>query len=320
VPSNYRKKSKKQELKTKDIFSILDQLKDIGCFYLGFTGGEPFMRKDIMEILWYAKRCGFEVIIYTNGSLIDKRIAKELARLRPNKLDITIPAMTKNAFERISGLSGSYNKVFTTVELLYKNGVNLGFKSCILKDNQSQIQDIQNFAHSKGALHRLDNMLSPRLDGSKEPYKYRGSFSSLGSGEQFDFPKCNLTSPTNSNNSTNPTNTKNPINLFKCGAGRSQAAITPFGELKICLQIDHPKYKILDTSLEDAWRRSRDLVASIKPDKDYSCDRCSFQDFCKWCPAQAWLYNGSFTSCEPQSYVRAKKQMQEMKLQATSLK
>jgi MoaA/NifB/PqqE/SkfB family radical SAM enzyme len=65
VPFKYRKC---KELETKEVFAILDQLKDIGCFYLGFTGGEPFMRKDILDILWYAKKKGFEIIIYTNGS------------------------------------------------------------------------------------------------------------------------------------------------------------------------------------------------------------------------------------------------------------
>src|SRR3989338_2550985 len=99
VPPSYRRKG---ELKTKEVFSILDELKEVGCFYLGFTGGEPFIRKDIIDILWYAKRKGFEVIIYTNGSLIDENLADELARLKPNKVDITIPALSVDAFERIS--------------------------------------------------------------------------------------------------------------------------------------------------------------------------------------------------------------------------
>ena len=90
----------------REIHRILDQLRDIGCFYLGFTGGEPFMRNDIMDILWYAKKSGFEVIIYSNGSLIDEKIADELADLRPNKVDITIPGMSKDVFEKISGDDG----------------------------------------------------------------------------------------------------------------------------------------------------------------------------------------------------------------------
>ena len=174
VPYSYRKK---RELKTKELVTILDQLAKIGCFYLGFTGGEPFMRKDIMEILWYAKKLGFELIIYTNGSLINEEIAQELQRLAPNKVDITIPAMSETAFERITGLIGSRKKVFKTIDLLYKNGVNLGFKSCVLKENKSEIKEIEGFAAALGALHRLDDRLSPCLDGSKEPFRYRGQMS-----------------------------------------------------------------------------------------------------------------------------------------------
>ena len=171
VPEHYRKKG---ELKTEEIFSILDQLKEIGCFYLGFTGGEPFVREDIGEILWYAKRCGFEIIIYTNGSLIDERIGSQLEHLGPNRVDITIPAMSKAAFERITGIPGSRDRVFAAIRLLHENRINLGFKTCLLKENESEIKEIRDFAASLGAPHRLDDMLSTRLDGSKEPYGYRG--------------------------------------------------------------------------------------------------------------------------------------------------
>ncbi|MCJ2512598.1 MAG: radical SAM protein, partial [Candidatus Thermoplasmatota archaeon] len=77
-------KESKHELTTREGFSLLDEIAKAGFKLMVFSGGEPFMREDIMDILWYAKRCGFEVIIYSNGSLIDERIAEELSRLRPN--------------------------------------------------------------------------------------------------------------------------------------------------------------------------------------------------------------------------------------------
>ena len=326
VPKSYRKAG---ELKTKDVFSILDQLRDIGCFYLGFTGGEPFLREDIFDILWYAKKKGFEVIIYANGSLIDEEKADELARLRPNKVDITIPAMSKDAFERISGVSGSRDRVFKTIDLLRKNGINLGFKTCVLKENESEIKEIQDFAASLNALHRLDVMLLPRLDGSKEPYRYRGGLnekSVAGNTYQVtrsrsceigqDYEKSKL-EPRTTNHET----------LFKCGVGVSQAAITPLGELKMCLIIDYPKYKILNkrvssiryqvsgqkNGLRDAWERLKELVAAIKPDKNYQCGKCSLYSYCKWCPARGWLENRNFTSCESESrrWAEVRKQMSE---------
>ncbi len=329
VPESFKEKSK-QELKTKEVFFIIDQLQDLGCFYLGFTGGEPFLRKDIFEILWYAKKKGFQIIIYTNGSLISKEEARELKRLKPNKVDITIPAMSKAAFERVSGVADSRNKVFRAIDLLYKNGVKLGFKSCLLKENENEIKDIWNFTVSLGALYRLDDRLSPRLDGDIEPYSYRGVLRKvtrlLGyqvtSKDRFEVCSLNFQKPER--------NTQYAIRntLFKCGVGINQAAITPFGELKICLMIDYPKYNILsngvtkspfglaqgkpshqvartENNLREAWRKLKDLVSEIKPDKNYRCHKCNLAAFCKWCPAKAWLYNRSFTTCDPESRHRA---------------
>ena len=307
VPKSYRKKG---ELRTKEIFSVLAQLKDIGCFYLGFTGGEPFIRKDILDILWFAKKKGFELIIYTNGSLINEIIVKELQKLRPNKVDITIPGISKAAFEAVSGVAGSRDKVFKAINLLYKSGVDLGFKTCVLKENKSEIKEIQNFAASLGSLHRLDDMLSPRLNGSKEPYKYRGGIRESG------YQGVGYRDIRVSRNRVCEFNTKhrtpNPENLFRCGVGVSQAAITPLGELKMCLMIDYPRYKILTEArghksqvtshklnLKDAWDRLRELADSIKPDENYKCDICRLEAYCKWCPGRGWLYNRRFTSCDP---------------------
>ena len=324
VPQSYRKAG---ELKTKEIFSLLNQLKDIGCFYLGFTGGEPFVREDIIEILWYAKRCGFELIIYTNGSLINEKVAKQLVRLRPNKVDITIPAMGKDAFEGITGISGSRDKVFNAIDFLHKNGVNLGFKTCALKENESEINQIQNFAYSLDVLHRLDDMLSPCLDGSKEPYRYRGRLREDSVQTTDHRPQTTVHSPQTTGTRRKSgfetcrreTVDRGPwtVDLFKCGVGVSQAAITPLGELKMCLMIDYPKYKIPKGSLKQAWEKLKELVENIKLDENFQCDKCELAPFCKWCPARGWLENRNFTGCEPESrcWAEVRKEKTEVRKQ-----
>lgn len=289
VPEGYRETG---ELKTKEVFSILDQLADIGCFYLGFTGGEPFMREDINDILWYARKNGFEIIIYTNGSLLDKQMIKDLQRLRPNKVDITIPCMTKTAFERIVGVAGSRDKVFKNINLLHRHGINLGFKTCVLKENEKEISDIQKFAHSLGALHRLDTMLSRRLDGSDEPYLYRGSLKKALQDSRDNTEKIDCYVVTTKQEK------KQAKGLFTCGVGVSQAAITPQGELKMCLLIGHPKYNILNSSLAGAWRKLKESVSNIGSDKNNKCDNCQLAVYCKWCPAKSWLSHRDFTSCD----------------------
>ncbi|MFH1504491.1 MAG: radical SAM protein [Candidatus Omnitrophota bacterium] len=316
VPQSY--KNKKKELKTKEICIILDQLKDLGCFYLGFTGGEPFMRKDIIKILSYAKKSGFEIIIYTNGSLINAKIAAQLGSLRPNKVDITIPGMSKKAFELISGANGSRDKVFKAIELLRKNEVSLGFKTCVLKENEKEIKKIQDFAASLGALHRLDDMLLPRLDGSREPFEYRGVLTKDEGGTEkgelsisnYQLAVSNEEGSKREGRERGEACSLQPAacsvnSLFKCGVGQAQAAITPFGELKMCLMIDYLKYNILKMGLRSAWDKMKKAVKDIKPDDNYQCSECELEDYCKWCPAKAWLNNKDFTSCDSESKRKA---------------
>jgi len=305
VPQKHR--DKKGELTTEEVFNVLDQLKKIGCFYLGFTGGEPFTRKDIIPILKYAKRCGFELIVYTNGSLIDEKTASELKSLQLNKVDITLPAITSKACDSITGVPGSRDKIYRAVELLKKNKVRLGFKTCLLKENELEIDRVKDFAASMGAFHRLSGILLPQLDGSIKPCEYSGDLKNVPGFKQELEAGCDLEKA-----SVEPAKPKYSLkDLFKCGVGSRQAAITAFGELKMCLMIDYPKYSILNRkddklgdsglNLQSAWQKLKSLVDGTKPDKNYLCDKCELEPYCRWCPAKAWLSSGTFTSCDPQS-------------------
>ncbi len=291
VPPAYRIKYRRKQLKTKEVFSVLDQLKDIGCFYIGFTGGEPFFRPDIMRILEYAKRQGFQISIYTNGSLLNDRIIRNLAKINPNKVDITLPGISRAVFERVTGAVGSYNAVFKAINLLYKNKINLGFKTCLLKENFCEISQINKFAKSLSAQHRLDTLLCARLDGSNLPYQYRKELPeakrSIRVRNFKDRENCGLGK------------SKDSV-LFKCGVGKSQAAITPGGELKLCLMIDRPKYNLLKMPLSKAWEKVKNFINNIKLDKTYLCPECQLESYCKWCPARSWMHNKTYFSCDPQ--------------------
>ncbi|MFH0828330.1 MAG: radical SAM protein [Candidatus Omnitrophota bacterium] len=294
IPKSFREKYRKRQLKTKQVFRVIDELKEAGCLYLGFTGGEPFVRPDTMLILEYAKKQGFQVIIYTNGSLLNQEIVRKLAVINPNKVDITLPGVSKQVFESITGIPGSRGAVFKGIGLLHKNKIALGFKTCLLKQNAEETSKIKEFSLSLNAQHRLDTLLCARLDGSIEPYEYRGELpvskkSKIAIKKK---PVCEGECASKS---------KNPASLFTCGAGKSQAAITPAGGLKLCLMISHPVYDLLSMSFSKAWGKLKTFAGNIKPDKSYSCLECGLKLYCKWCPARGWLYNGNFCVCDPQT-------------------
>ena len=75
--------SKKGELSFDECCKIIDEIADAGCLWLTFTGGEPFTRKDFLDIYIYAKRRGMLIVIFTNGTLITPEIADKLKEFKP---------------------------------------------------------------------------------------------------------------------------------------------------------------------------------------------------------------------------------------------
>src|SRR4029078_4912597 len=58
------------EMTTAEIKSVLDQLADAGVFFLTFSGGEVFLRRDFLELVAYARRLLFNVKVKTNAAMI----------------------------------------------------------------------------------------------------------------------------------------------------------------------------------------------------------------------------------------------------------
>ena len=82
----YCKGMHREELNFKEICLYLDMLKSEGCIFLLFTGGDPFIRSDFLDIYNYAKGKGFFITIFTNGTLINSKIISHLKKNPPYKI------------------------------------------------------------------------------------------------------------------------------------------------------------------------------------------------------------------------------------------
>ena len=138
----------RKELTTKQVFSILKVLAEIGIIKIVFTGGEPFIRKDILEILLYSKRQGFDIVVYTNGTLITERIADTLIKNGIKRFDISFHSTRPEIFEKITQVKGSYEKVISNVRMLKKKGALIKLKPFILNINLEDIFEVGKFAKS----------------------------------------------------------------------------------------------------------------------------------------------------------------------------
>src|SRR5687767_12441046 len=102
--------ARKRELTTEEHYRVLDELAEMGCLWLLFTGGEIFARHDFLDIYRYAKRKGFLITLFTNGTLITEKVADALAEMPPFVIEITLYGRTKATYESLTGIPGSFEK------------------------------------------------------------------------------------------------------------------------------------------------------------------------------------------------------------------
>lgn len=80
----------RRELDTKDAFRLIDVLAAAKVLYLSLTGGEPFMRSDLLELLAHLADTGMRVDVATNGFHVSPKIIKGLRRLPVFQIQVSI--------------------------------------------------------------------------------------------------------------------------------------------------------------------------------------------------------------------------------------
>jgi MoaA/NifB/PqqE/SkfB family radical SAM enzyme len=122
----------KRELEDPLLRRIIAEARDeMGVHFLVVTGGEPFLRKDLYKLYEDHPDCQFQ--IYTNALMIDKDVAKRLA-----KIGNTMPMLSLEGDEAMTDArrgKGTFAKVMSAMDVLRKNGVFFGFSVTATRHN-----------------------------------------------------------------------------------------------------------------------------------------------------------------------------------------
>ena len=128
---------------------MLDELVEMGCFWLLYTGGEIFARKDFLEIYTYAKKKGFLITLFTNGTIINEQIADYLAEWPPFAIEITLYGRTRETYEALTAIPGSYDRCLRGIKLLKERGLPLKLKTVATSINKHEVLAMRQFAEEE---------------------------------------------------------------------------------------------------------------------------------------------------------------------------
>ncbi len=292
----------KNELSTEQVFRILNELAAQGCLWVGFTGGELFTRRDTLEIMRYAKSLGLVTNILTNATMVTSTIAGQIQELEPHLVEVTIYGATAETYEKVTRVPGSFPKFVRGVDLLRERRIPTLIKLALMTLNLHEFEAMQEFARSRNLKYQVNTEIHPKVDGSREPLTYRlppeKSFEIWRriSGEAQRKTRYDVREKANEEetDSIEEERCGSADGLFHCRCGKSSAAVTPYGQLNLCLAIDHPQYDLTRGSVAEGWQSLVDLVAKAQTGPTYECPQCSLTSHCTRGAQDSWLEQGRF--------------------------
>ena len=227
--------AEEKEISTEEWKRIIDKCRKAKIPQLTFTGGEPTMRDDLIELIEYSK--WFVTRLNTNGILLTKQMCTRLKAASLDSMQITFYSENEEIHNKLVG-ANQYSNTLAGIENAVEAGLNISINTPLCTLNKDYVKTLE-FLKSKGVIYvtcsgliTTGNALSSEseeLQLSKEEIKQvlkdaveycfangmEISFTSPGWIEEEFFTELGIMTPS-------------------CGACLSNMAVTPGGNVVPC--------------------------------------------------------------------------------------
>ncbi len=129
------------ELSTEEGRALIDDLAGFGCPVILFSGGEPLIRKDVTDLAEYAASKKMRVVISTNGTLINRQLAKTLKKTGVSYVGVSIDGM-ESVHDKFRGVKGAFKAAISGIKYCQEAGIKTGLRFTISRMNVKEIPAI----------------------------------------------------------------------------------------------------------------------------------------------------------------------------------
>ena len=293
------------EMTTAEIKDLLDQIAAAGTFFLTFSGGEVFLRKDFLELVEYARNLMFNVKIKTNAVLIREKEAKRLRELGVEQINISVYSHRAEVHDAITLVKGSWERSIRAIKFLKEQGLKVTIANVLMTHNMDDYLGAKQLAQDLGVGYQLDPTITPKMDGDRSLLALRVS------GEQIHkvFRDDNVVGNAVEFCAPPPAPGDDIMDGIPCSAGHSACYVSPYGDVYPCVQFPLPSGNVRQIKFLDIWNHSPELkeVRTIRARDLTVCSGCSHVGTCTRCPGLAFMEGNmrgpSVADCE-KSYQR----------------
>ena len=138
-----------KDVPTADLKRFYTEAAALGFRILAVTGGEPFLRKDLGELVQHAKRsCHLEVVLFTTGHFLLKRMDEVLPHV--DVLLVSLDSARPERHDKIRGLPGLYDRLEAGVKLARKRypELSIHLNTCVQQGIEEELDDLIDVARA----------------------------------------------------------------------------------------------------------------------------------------------------------------------------
>ena len=275
------------ELNTEECRELIDQLAALKVFQVNIGGGEPFLRKDFIDLLSYSHKKGIVTCVSTNGMLIENGLAKHLSTFEMLYLQVSLDGATAEVNDQIRGI-GTHKKILAAMDCLARHDVSFSINTVLTRTNYSQLETLRDMAREYGAELRVSRFrpsgrgkvskdhLGPDKEQLEAFADWLNGHDLVRTGDSF----FSLTSEG-----------RRRKGLDMCGAAKMTCCVTPTGEVYPCAFLQERPFlagNVREKSFKDLWDNAL-VFAQFRNLKIETCMTCPRFEVCRGgCPAMAY--------------------------------
>lgn len=302
----YREAGKKayDELDTAEARKLLQEIASAGFKIMIFSGGEPLMRSDIIELVSYASSLGMRPVMGSNGTLLTRGLAMELKKAGLMGIGISLDSISYVKHDGLRCYPGGWKEALRGMENSKAAGLPFQIHTTVLNWNRDEITSITDLAVEMGAVGHHIFFLVPTGRGANI------AEDSLSTMEYEELLSRLLDKQSQVKIEIKPTCAPQFMRIAKqkglnlrfskgCLAGTSYCIISPTGNVQPCAYLNISAGNIRETPFDRIWQESKIFRELRTEEYGGGCGSCRYKSVCGGCRARAYYYHGDYMAGEP---------------------
>lgn len=294
------------ELKTDEVRDLIDELADAGVVDLGISGGEPLIRKDLLQIIAHAKRRGMSVGIGSNGAKLGHERAKALASAGLDRLQISLDGL-EAAHDELRRWPGLFRRALLSIQVAQAAGPRVHVCCTINRLNFAQLDEFASVVATLGVRRINFSRFVPTGRGDNsldlDAKSWRVAIEQCARIRARHAPELDIVSHLAQQILVDEEVAAMP-GFIGCQAGQGQGCITADGTVFPCVLLPIPLGNIREQSFREIWQNSPVVRAfQERANLGGKCGRCALKYRCGGCRAVAFSKTGDPLAADPRCWL-----------------